>query len=96
MNAKKTTPAQASEARELFVAQNLYVGVKSKTKKAKLMKLMLYFLENQNRFIPKRTLANYLEVDIRTLYRYLKLVSELTNVELTQQFGRYGYVQKAA
>jgi predicted DNA-binding transcriptional regulator YafY len=60
------------------------------------MKLMLYFLENQNRFIPKRTLANYLEVDIRTLYRYLKLVRELTHVELTQQFGRYGYVQKAA
>ena len=72
------------------------MGVKSKTKQAKLMKLMLYFLENQNRFIPKRTLANYLEIDIRTLYRYLKLVRELTQVELTQQFGRYGYVQKAA
>ncbi len=96
MTAKKISPVQASEARELFVAQNQVLGVKSKTKRAKLMKLMLYFLENQNRFIPKRTLANYLEVDIRTLYRYLKLVRELTQVELTQQFGRYGYVQKAA
>jgi predicted DNA-binding transcriptional regulator YafY len=71
----------------------LNLGIKSKSKRKRVISLLLFLMENKGSFVSKRRMTAYLGVNQRSVFRYLRALNEI--VPLEKKYGMYGLGQAA-
>lgn len=76
------------EKTELLI-DSLDFGIKCKSKRQRVLSLLLLLIQHKGSFVSKRRMSTYLGVTDRSLFRYLGKLKTL--IPLETHSGKYGY-----
>ena len=80
---QKTVPLKS-----VISIEDLDLGIKSKTKRQRVVALLLFLVQHKGSFVSKRRMRAFLMVTDRSLFRYLLEIKTL--IPLERKNGMYG------
>ncbi len=86
---KSSTDPQTS----FISVDELDLGIKSKSKRKRVISLLLFLMENKGSFVSKRRMTAHLGVNQRSVFRYLRTLNDI--IPLEKKYGMYGLGQAA-
>jgi predicted DNA-binding transcriptional regulator YafY len=86
---KPTTKPQTTH----FSIDKLDFGIKSKSKRKRVLTLLVFLLQHEGSYVSKRRMVKLLGINERSLFRYLRTLHAFFPLE--KRYGMYGLVQTA-
>ena len=86
---KPTTAPQTT----FFSLDDLDFGIKSKSKRKRVISLLFFLIQHQGTYVSKRRMLKLLGINQRSLFRYLRTLNEF--VPLEKKYGMYGLMHTA-
>lgn len=72
----------------LFSIEELDLGIKSKSKRKRVISLLLFLMQHKGSYVSKRRMSAYIGVTNRSLFRYLRELNAI--IPLDKKSGMYG------
>ena len=84
---------KTSPSKSVISVAELDLGIKSNSKRLRVIALLLFLIQHKGTFVSKRRMSAFLGVTDRSLFRYLGKLK--TVVHLETKSGMYGLVNAA-
>ena len=68
--------------------EELDLGIKSKSKRKRVISLLLFLMQHKGSYVSKRRMSAYIGVTNRSLFRYLRELNAI--IPLDKKSGMYG------
>lgn len=72
---------KTSLSKSVISVAELDLGIKSKSKRERVIALLLFLIQHKRSFVSKRRMSAYLGVTDRSLFRYLVALKSLVHLE---------------
>ena len=84
---------KTSPSKSVISVADLDLGIKSNSKRQRVVALLLFLIQHKGTFVSKRRMSAFLGVTDRSLFRYLGELKTVVHLETTS--GMYGLANAA-